>query len=164
MNKLLTLAVTAAAMLAGAAPASAGGQTVCVFRNRPVAINPSPRLVVGVPSVRYRSPQYFAYRSAANYSGGFYNNYYGGIYNRPYSGYGVPCRTVNGYVGGLANLPHIVIQIPHTFGKPAQVYHRGPVYNGGGGRPSHGGGRPSGGGGGRPSGGGAGGGGGGSRR
>jgi hypothetical protein len=172
MKKLLTLAVMAAATLAGTAPAvaQAQGRTVAVLRNRPAAINPAPRAIV-TSSVRYRSPQYFSNRSMGNrgWNNGGFNN----LAWRHFSG-GFHGRFLrNGYVGGLENIPDIVIQIPERFGRPlfpmtSGLRNRGHNHGGShfGGRPggNWGGGRPggmnNGGGGGRPGGGNGGGGGG----
>ena len=117
MNKLLTLAVTAAATLACAVTASAdGGRTVVVLRSRPAAINPAPR-VASNTSMRYRSPRYFSNHSMGNNGSGNWWNY-NNLAWRPYSG-GYRGYMRNGYVGGLENIPDIVIQIPERFGKPA---------------------------------------------
>lgn len=147
MKKLLTLLAAAAALLTTALPVTAndGGRTVCVLRQRPVAIHAAPRIMVDAGPVRYQqraatytnngswrygsggysySPyNYSSYYSPSiwgqyNYSpyggrGGYGGNYYGG---RGFGGsYGRYPH--NGYVGGLRNLPSIVIQIPHTFGR-----------------------------------------------
>lgn len=169
MNKLLTLAVMAAATLAGTAPAmaQAQGRTVAVLRNRPVAINPAPRATVNTSSVRYRSPRYFSNRSVGNWGGNRgWNNRGFNINNldwRVFSGgFGYPFFQ-NGYVGGLENIPDIVIQIPERFGRPlihatSGLRNHGHNHNGNwGGRPgggNWGGGRPGGmhNGGGRPGG------------
>ncbi|HWB07429.1 MAG TPA: hypothetical protein VG796_30675 [Verrucomicrobiales bacterium] len=154
MNKLLTLGVTAAALLAGAVPASAQGRTVVVLRNRPAAITAESRPAASNGAMRVRSSNYFANRSPRSYGGGYYGGYHGNhyssIYNRAYSGgYGGPYLR-NGYVGGLKNIPHIVIQIPDNFTKARINSFHHHHHISGGGRPSHGGGGgPRGGGGGR---------------
>jgi hypothetical protein len=156
MNKLLTLAVMAAATLAATPAALAQGQTVVVFRNRPAAINPAPRVAVNSAPVRFRSPAYFNNRSMGNFGAWGNNN---GLAWRPFSGGFFGFR--NGYVGGLENIPDIVIQIPQRFGRPPILATSGlglhNVHNGGGGG-SHGGGGMGGGGGGGGSHGGGGGG------
>jgi len=146
MNKLLLFA--AAALLGGLLPAAAQSRTVCVIRNRPVAIHPAPRPYIYCvrPVV---TPYTYAAPPAANYGygyGGFYNSYgqyccwprvpvlYGHIHPRLH--YVSPCLP-NGYVGGLRNIPSNVIQIPHQFGRTAPVARPAPpvaVPRGGGGK------------------------------
>jgi hypothetical protein len=139
MKKLLTLLAAAAGILTIAPQATANdcGRTVCVLRQGPVAINAAPRIFVDAAPVRYlQRPANYSYGQygynpwmyGSNYSaynyGQFNCNPYGGgaCYGGNYFGgtryggsYGRCLQ--NGYVGGLRNLPSIVIQIPHTFGK-----------------------------------------------
>ncbi len=129
MNKLILFA--AAALLGGLLPAAAQSRTVCVIRNRPVAIHPAPRhyIYCARPVI---TPYTYAAPPAANYGYG-YGEFYGRSYGhyagwrrvpvlyghiQPRLHYVNPC-VPNGYVGGLRNIPSNVIQIPHQFGRPA---------------------------------------------
>lgn len=148
MNKLILFA--AAAMLGGIVPAAAQSRTVCVIRNRPVAINPAPRPIVCC--VRpVATPWVLSGPPTANYGygyGEFYgrsSNHYSGWWPRVPAIYGYiqprlhyvsPCIP-NGYVGGLRNIPSNVIQIPHQFGRTAPMARPAPPVaapRGGGGK------------------------------
>jgi hypothetical protein len=141
----LMLAATFAAVVS---PAAADpGRTVAVLRNRPLAISPAPvvprtihRYTPSVAASYYRRAG--ALRAASQFGSG-------GLV--PFGFHGIPAGR-NGYVGGLANLPHIVVDIPPAFGKAGPWPAPRPQFL----IPNHhGGGRPGGGfpGGGRPGGG-----------
>lgn len=129
MKKQLTIA--AAALLAASAPSTAGdnGRTVCVLRARPVAIQPVDRPVISRAQiaassgdVSHRIPCNPALRVPVTY---------GQYVQRTH--YVSPCMP-NGYVGGLANLPTSVVQIPPSFTRAPSYY----GYGGHGGNGGHG--------------------------
>jgi len=135
MNKLIVFA----ALLAGfVSTAAAQSRTVCVLRNRPVAIHPVPRPVVHRHCVAAPVNASSVYTSnAGHYNYGYINHgavggrffprvpaVYG--YINPRLHYVSPCRP-NGYVGvngygiGLQNIQSHYIQIPPSFTRAPQM-------------------------------------------
>jgi hypothetical protein len=171
MNKLVIMAAAASLAAAPSSLANDSGRTVVVLRNRPVAINPVPRPVIS--HVRFERPSEEALFSAR--INPFYGYVPGRLSTRFLPALRVPAiyGTVNprlhyispifpnGYVGGLANLPTSVVQIPPTFSRTFfhHGHHIGHHHHGhhghfggtgqrpggnaspGGGRPANGGGR-----------------------
>lgn len=135
MNKLIVFA----ALLAGfVSTASAQSRTVCVIRNRPVAIHPVARPVVHRHYVAASVNASSVYTSnAGHYNYGYLNHgaVGGSFYPRVPAIYGYinprlhyvsPCRP-NGYVGGLQNIPSQYIQIPQNFTQAPQMPPRASV-------------------------------------
>lgn len=116
MKKQLILAV--AALLSATASATAGdnGRTVCVLRARPVAIQPVHRSAPSIARFRIDEPAGSGFQGIPYDPGYRVPITYGQFVQRTH--YVSPFMP-NGYVGGLRNLPSIVIQIPPTFGKSA---------------------------------------------
>ena len=118
MKKLI---LSAAMLLAAASTVTAGGEgrTICVIRQRPLAISPPPPSVVYpvLPVVRTASvPRtgYYGYAPGYGYTG-YYNRVpvvYGHV--NPRLHYVDPCKP-NGYVGGIQNLPTNYVNIPPAF-------------------------------------------------
>lgn len=130
MKKQLTLAVAALLSVAPSATAGDNGRTVCVFRARPVAIQPVHR-----PVARITRPQFNAHSAGIHHGIPYHPGYrvpvtYGHFVQRTH--YVSPFRP-NGYVGGLRNLPSSVIQIPPTFGRAGFHTHAGHGHGGHGG-------------------------------
>lgn len=139
MKKQLTLAVAALLSVAPSATAD-HGRTVCVFRARPVAIQPVHRPAATVHRPQFTASPATAYRGHAGYH--YHPGYrvpvtYGHFIQRTH--YVSPFRP-NGYVGGLRNLPTNYVQIPPTFGRAGFHTHAGHGHGGHGGQGGHGGG------------------------
>ena len=138
MNKLI---LSAAVLLAAASTVTAGGEgrTICVIRQRPLAISPPPPSVV-YPVLRTESvPRtgYYGYVPGYGYTG-YYNRVpvvYG--YANPRLHYVDPCKP-NGYPGGIQNLPTNYVNIPPVFTRvPSYPAHRpAPVHAVPGARPA----------------------------